>query len=167
MIMAFDLLISHHYASCTRPLGSPLRFSASRAWQSALIKQFVTEAGAKVFLYRGFEIFAFFESMSSYLRYWSGDLHCGETVASIERAFTYTGHTGRDCHGQTPADIHFLPLESVMPTKGNKDVPRSSWRQKPMPSRQISKKRLERKGRKREKKERSTAWWQTMLLCLL
>ena len=140
-IMAFGLFISHHYASCTSPLRSSLRFSASRAWQSALIKQFVTEAGAEVFLYRGFEIFAFFESASAYLRYWDGDFHCGEAVAPIERAITYTGHTGRDCHGQTPADIHFLPLESVMPTKGNKDIPRSSWSQKLMPYRQISKKR--------------------------
>lgn len=165
--MAFGLFISHHYASCTSPLRSSLRFSASRAWQSALIKQFVTEAGTEVFLYRGFEIFASFESVSAYLLYRGGDFHCGEAVAPIERAITYTGHTGRDCHGQTPADIHFLPLESVMPTKGNKDIPRSSWSQKLMPSRQISKKRLEMKGRKREKKKRSTAWWQTMLLCLL
>lgn len=67
--MAFGLLISHHYASCALPLGSPLRFSASRALQSALIKQFVTEADAEVFLYRGFEIFASFESVSAYLRY--------------------------------------------------------------------------------------------------
>ena len=40
-----------------------------------------------------------------------------------------------------------------MPTKGNRDIPRSPWRQKLMPSRQISKKRLERKGRKREKRK--------------
>ena len=149
------------------PLRSPLRFSASRACQSALIKQFVTKAGAMVFLYRGFELIAFFESVSAYLSYWDGDIHCGEAVETIERAITYTGHTGRDCHGQTPADIHFQPQESVMPTKGNRDVPRSPWREKLMPSRQISKKRLEMKGRKREKKKRSTAWWQTMLLCLL
>ena len=67
--MAFGLFISHHYASCTSPLRRTLRFSASRALQSASIKQFVTEAGAKVFLYRGFELIAFFESMSAYLRY--------------------------------------------------------------------------------------------------
>lgn len=47
--MAFGLFISHHYASCTNPLRSSLRFSASRACQSALIKQFVTEAGAEGF----------------------------------------------------------------------------------------------------------------------
>lgn len=79
------------------PLRSPLRFSASRACQSALIKQFVTKAGAKVFLYRGFELIAFFESVSAYLRYWGGDFHCGKAVAPIERAITYTGHPGRDC----------------------------------------------------------------------
>lgn len=37
-----------------------------------------------------------------------------------------------------------------MPTKGNRDVPRSPWRQKLMPSRQISKKSLGRKGRKKK-----------------
>lgn len=67
--MAFGLFISRHVCIMHPPLGSPLRFSASRALQSALIKQFVTEAGAKVFLYRGFETFAFFESASAYLRY--------------------------------------------------------------------------------------------------
>lgn len=51
--------LPRHYASCTSPLRSSFRFSASRAWQSALIKQFVTEAGAKFFLYRGFELIAF------------------------------------------------------------------------------------------------------------
>ena len=93
------------------PLRSPLRFSASRACQSALIKQFVTKAGAKVFLYRGFELIAFFESVSAYLRYRDGDFHCGEAVASIERAFTYTGHTGRDCHGKRLG--HTFPAPGV------------------------------------------------------
>lgn len=67
--MAFGLFISRHVCIMHPPLGSPLRFSASRALQSALIKQFVTEAGAEVFLYRSFELFAFFESVSAYLRY--------------------------------------------------------------------------------------------------
>ena len=67
--MAFGLFISRHVCIMHPPLRSPLRFSASRACQSALIKQFVTEAGAEVFLYRGFEIIAFFESVSAFLRY--------------------------------------------------------------------------------------------------
>lgn len=37
-----------------------------------------------------------------------------------------------------------------MPTKRNRDIPRSPWSQKLMPSRQISRKRLGRKGRKRK-----------------
>ena len=40
-----------------------------------------------------------------------------------------------------------------MPTKGNRDIPRSPRRQELMPSRQISRKRLGKKGRKREKKK--------------
>ena len=67
--MAFGQFISRHVCIMHPPLGSSLRFSASRALQSALIKQFVTEAGAKFFLYRSFEIIAFFESVPAYLRY--------------------------------------------------------------------------------------------------
>lgn len=67
--MAFGQFFSRHICIIHPPLRSPLRFSASRTLQSALIKQFVTEAGAEVFLYRGFELIAFFESMSAYLRY--------------------------------------------------------------------------------------------------
>lgn len=40
------------------------------------------------------------------------------------------------------------------PTKRNRDVPHSPRREKLMPSRQISKKRLEMKGRKRGEKEK-------------
>lgn len=50
----------------------PQKFSplfCIKGLRSALIKQFVTEAGAEVFLYRGFELIASFESVSAYLRY--------------------------------------------------------------------------------------------------
>lgn len=160
-------LSSAIYAPCTLPLGSPLRFSASRAWQSALIKQFVTEAGAEVFLYRGFELIAFFESVSAYLRYWGGDLHCGKAVAPIERAFTYTGHTGRDCHGQTPADIYISSPKSLScQPKGIEIFPVAPGAKNLCRLAKYPRK-LGKEGEEEGEKERSTAWWQTMLLCLL
>lgn len=161
--MAFGLLISHHYASCTSPLRSSLRFSASRAWQSALIKQFITEAGAKVFLYRGFELIAFFESVSAYLRYWDGDLHCGEAVASIERAITYTGHTGRDCHGKRLRTYISSPKSLSCQPKGIEMFPVAPGERNLCRLAEYPENAWEGRG----EKERSTAWWQTMLLCLL